>query len=86
VLSGHDDIYGQVFKDLDRLRPGDQVIVSTNQRSYTYVVMNNPLIVEPSQVEFMDQTNDPIITLISCYPYLIDNKRIIVRAYLQSGN
>lgn len=86
VLSGHDDIYGEVFKNLDRLKPGDQVIVFTNQRSYTYIVMSSPLVVDPSQVEFLAQTSDPIVTLISCYPYLVDNKRIIVRAYLQSGN
>jgi len=86
VLSAHDDIYGEIFRNLDRLKPGDQVIVFTNQRSYTYVVMSNPLVVEPSQVEFLSPTTDPIVTLISCYPYLVDNKRIIVRAYLQSGN
>ena len=62
------------------------MIVSTNQRSYTYVVMSSPLVAEPSQVEFLEQSSDPIVTLISCYPYLVDNKRIIVRAYLQSGN
>jgi sortase A len=86
VLSAHDDIYGEIFKNLDRLKPGDQVILFTNQRSYTYVVMSNPQIVEPSQVEFLSSTTEPIITLISCYPYLVDNKRIIVQAYLQSGN
>jgi sortase A len=86
VLSAHDDIYGEIFKNLDRLKPGDQVILFTNQRAYTYVVMSNPQIVEPSQVEFLSPTTEPIVTLISCYPYLVDNKRIIVRAYLQSGN
>lgn len=86
VLSAHDDIYGEIFKNLDRLKPGDQVVLFTNQRSYTYVVMSNPQIVEPSQVEFLASTSEPIVTLISCYPYLVDNKRIIVRAYLQSGN
>jgi len=86
VLSAHDDIYGEIFKNLDRLKPGDQVILFTNQRSYTYVVMSNPLVVEPSQVEFLSATTEPIVTLISCYPYLVDNKRIIVRAYLRSGN
>jgi len=86
VLSAHNDIYGEFFKNLDRLKPGDQVVLFTNQRSYTYVVMSDPLIVEPSQVEFLGATTEPIVTLISCYPYLVDNKRIIVRAYLQSGN
>lgn len=86
VLSAHDDIYGEIFKNIDRLKPGDQVIVFTNLRSYTYVVMSNPQVVEPSQVEFLSPTTDPIVTMISCYPYLVDSKRIVVRAYLQSGN
>jgi sortase A len=86
VLSAHNDIYGEFFRNLDRLKPGDQVILFTNQRSYTYVVMSNPQIVEPSQVEFLAASSEPIVTMISCYPYLVDNKRIIVRAYLQSGN
>ena len=27
VLSGHDDVFGEVFRDLDKLQPGDQVIL-----------------------------------------------------------
>ena len=32
VLSGHNDVFGEVFRDLDRLQPGDLVILFTGQR------------------------------------------------------
>jgi len=31
----------------------------------------------------MYPTSDPTLTLITCYPYLVDNKRIVVIAELQ---
>jgi len=84
VLSAHNDIFGELFRDLDRLNPGDLVIIFTNQRSYTYIVVDTQ-IVEPTAVEVMDQTSQASVTLISCYPYLKDNKRIVVIARLQTG-
>lgn len=85
VLSAHNDIFGEIFRDLDQLKPGDQVIIHTNQRSYTYIISGYK-IVEPTQTEVMEATSQPKITLISCYPYLIDDQRIVVSARLQSGN
>jgi len=83
VLSAHDDIFGEIFRNLDRLKPGDVIILYTNQRQYTYVVTGTQ-IVEPTRVEVMAPTPNSTVTLISCYPYLIDNQRIIVSAVLQS--
>jgi sortase A len=84
VLSAHNDIFGEIFRDLDRLNPGDLVIIYTNQRSYTYIVVDTK-IVEPTAVEVMDPTSQATVTLISCYPYLKDNKRIVVIARLQTS-
>jgi len=83
VLSGHDDVFGEIFRDLINLQPGDQIILYTAQHQYIYVVTDSQ-IVEPTQVEVMAATSDPTVTLISCYPYLIDNKRIVVSAKLQN--
>ena len=85
VLSAHNDIFGEIFRDLDKLQPGDQVILFTSQRSYTYVVTGSE-VVEPTRVEVMAPTDEAIVTLISCYPYRIDNKRIVVTAQLQSSS
>jgi sortase A len=82
VLSGHNDVYGEIFRHLDRLQPGDQVILYTQQRAYTYIV-ERTLIVEPTAVEVMASTGAPTLTLISCYPYLVDTHRIVVFARLQ---
>jgi sortase A len=84
VLSAHNDIFGELFRDLDRLVPGDLVIVYTNQRSYTYIVVDIK-VVQPTAVEVMAPTSQPTTTLISCYPYLKDNLRIVVIARLQVG-
>jgi sortase A len=83
VLSAHNDVYGELFRFLDRLKPGDQVILFTQQRQYTYSV-TRAQIVEPTQVEVMAATRDSTVTLISCYPYLVDNQRIVVFAKLQN--
>jgi sortase A len=82
VLSAHNDVFGEIFRDLDQLQPGDQVILFTAQQQYVYVVTGSA-IVEPTYVEVMAPTADPTVTLISCYPYLVDNKRIVVFAKLQ---
>ena len=83
VLAGHDDVFGEVYRNLDKLQPGDRVILYTMQQQYTYLVIETR-IVEPGQVDVMNPTSDPIVTLISCYPYMVDNKRIVVFAKLQN--
>ena len=83
VLSAHYDIFGEIFRDLDRLQPGDQIIVYTSQQSYTYLITNSKT-VEPIEVSVMDPTTYPTVTLISCYPYLVDNQRIVVTGRLQT--
>lgn len=81
VLSAHNDVYGELFRYLDQLLPGDEVIVFTQQRQYVYVV-DRTVLVEPTAVEVMASTGNPTVTLISCYPYLVDSQRIVVFARL----
>jgi sortase A len=79
VLSAHNDIYSEIFRYLDQLAPGDEIIVHTLTRTYTYVVRESQ-VVSPYAVHVMDPTRDPTVTLISCYPYQVDNQRIVVFA------
>jgi sortase A len=83
ILSAHNDVYGEIFRYLDKLAPGDQIIIYTQQRQYVYVV-DRTAIVEPTAVEVMASTGSPTVTLISCYPYLVDKQRIVVFARLQN--
>ncbi len=82
VLTGHNDIYGEVFRFLVDLKPGDEIVIFTASRSYTYVVTET-LIVEPDFVEVLEPTPNATLTLISCTPYRVDTQRIVVLAELQ---
>jgi sortase A len=82
VLTAHDDVFGEIFRYLDQLKKGDQIVIYTAIRAYTYVVTGSQ-VVEPTRVDVMNPTDNPTLTLISCYPYRVDNKRIIVSAELQ---
>lgn len=85
VLSAHNDIFGEIFRDLDQLELGDEIVLYTNQRSHTYIVTESQ-VVEPTRVEVMAPTTQPTATLISCYPYLVDDQRIVITARLQGGS
>jgi sortase A len=84
VVSAHNDVFGETFRDLDKLKSGDQIVVYTAARAYTYVVASSE-IVDPTRVDVMDATSSPTLTLISCYPYRVDNKRIVITASLQDN-
>ncbi len=83
VLSAHNDIFGELFRDLDRLQPGDEAVVYTASQKFVYRVIRIR-IVEPTDVSVMAPTGRPTLTLVSCYPYMIDNQRIVVTAELAS--
>lgn len=80
-LAAHNDIYGEIFRDLDKLAPGDEILISTERQQYVYVVRETE-IVAPTDTWVMAPTEYPSVTLISCYPYMVDNKRIVVFADL----
>ncbi|MBN1287224.1 MAG: class D sortase [Anaerolineae bacterium] len=81
VLSAHNDIYGEIFRELDVLEPGDEVVVSTMAQDYRYVVRETR-IVGPRDTWVMAPTQSATLTLISCYPYWVDTHRIVVFADL----
>lgn len=79
VFSGHAGLRGAVFKDIGRLAPGDQVIVETSNWRYSYRVRAS-MNVWPTQVEVMDPTPTPVLTLITCTNW--DTQRLVVVADL----
>ena len=81
VLSAHNDVFGEIFRHLEKLAVGDEIIVSTDRHAYTYVVRDID-VVEPTDVQVMAPTDYPSATLISCYPYRINTHRIVVFADL----
>jgi sortase A len=81
VVSAHNDAYGELFRDLSKLAPGDEVLIYTDDGAYRYVV-SIVEIVEPTRVEVMNPTTYPALTMITCYPYLVDTHRVVAVAEL----
>ena len=71
MFSAHNDIFGEIFRDLDRLNPGDLVILYTNQRAYTYIVVDTKIVM-PTAVEVMapplsDRDTDLVLSVPEGY-------------------
>ena len=81
VLAGHRDINSALFRELDRLEPGDEVYVSNSLGEYRYIVQES-LVVSPDYVEVMDPTDDSRVTLITCTPPGLATQRLVVTAIL----
>ncbi|MEP7293256.1 MAG: sortase [Chloroflexota bacterium] len=78
-FAAHDDIYGELFRYLDQLEPGDTFQVQTRTAVYTYSVRETR-IVEPNDVGVLENRQGATATLISCYPYQVNTQRIVVFA------
>ena len=90
AIAGHRTTYGAPFGEMDKLKPGDQIIVTTIQGQFTYEVIpqgegHGHFIVAPHQVEVLDQNfsdNPNRLTLTACHPKRSARQRIIVVAAL----
>jgi len=81
-ISGHNDVYGEIFRRLEEVTMGDEIMVYAGERSYRYFVRATR-IVEPDDVSVMYPTSSPILTLLTCYPYMVDSHRLVVIAELE---
>jgi LPXTG-site transpeptidase (sortase) family protein len=89
VLSGHVDYKGEVFKNLNRVNKGDEVVVKTEKGQYLYVVTDLVIVKEEGVSEeqkranaaYMNPTPDRTLTMITCWPYGVDDHRLIVIAH-----
>jgi len=83
VISGHNDIYGEIFRYLEKVKTGDEVIVYASDQAYRYIVRAPPRIVEPDDVSVMYPTSKATVTLLTCHPYMVDTHRLVVIGELE---
>jgi sortase A len=76
-LAAHNDIFGEIFRYLEKLELGDEFFVYSGGQSYRYLITSKRVI-EPTDVSVMYPTTEPIATLQTCYPYLVDTHRLVV--------
>lgn len=77
VLSGHNDVYGEPFRDLDKLEAGKEVLVYAGSARYKYVIKAKRVVL-PTDLSVLATSQNPIITLITCTPYRVDTHRLIL--------
>ncbi len=76
--------YNSVFYLLDKLQPGDQILVYYQNQKYIYQ-MTNKLIVEPSDISYLSRTSTQnTLTLMTCWPPGTSLKRLILLARLET--
>lgn len=94
IVSGHSSNYlwakgdyNHVFKDLDNLEKGDVITATTFQKNgkviiYRYVV-SEKFVTVPNDARIFENSENPILTLSTCWPIGTNFRRLIVKAELQ---
>jgi sortase A len=83
AIAGHRTTYLHPFGDLDKLKPGDDIIIATLAGTvFDYKVSQNPFNVYPTDVWVVANTPDAQLTLTACTPKGSAAQRIVVKAKL----
>lgn len=64
VITAHRDTF---FRHIYELAKGDQIQVRRSGRTFTYAVTGKKIVM-PEDISVIKPTNDPQLTLITCYP------------------
>jgi len=80
-IAGHRDT---VFRQLRHIKVGDPLELATSDRLYRYRIAKTA-IVGPDDVDVLDPTGQPTLTLVTCYPFEFVGhapRRFVVQAVL----
>ncbi len=88
VMTGHNNINGEVFRNLSDLKGGDEIFVLAGDRPYRYIVAQKLLVKEKGvpieqrlqNAVWIGPTADVRLTLVSCWPYTSNTYRVIIVA------
>ena len=83
AIAGHRTTYGAPFFRVDELAAGDEIIVTTVQGTFRYLVTEIK-IVKPTDFSVLDPSPDATLTLTSCNPRYSSRQRIVVKARLDT--
>ncbi|MFE2262087.1 class E sortase [Streptomyces griseosporeus] len=85
-LAGHRNTHGEPFRYINRLQPGDEVVVETQDTYYVYKMTSTLPVTSPSNVSVLDPVPrgsgftapGRYITLTTCTPEFTSKYRLIV--------
>ena len=81
AIAGHRTTYGAPFRNIDKVRPGDQVAITMPYGRFTYRV-ERTRIVKPTDVWVTQRVSYDRLILSACHPLYSAAKRIVVFARL----
>lgn len=81
VLGAHRTSKPRPFRNINKLRSGDVILISVGKKTFKYVVTGHA-IVKPKSVWITDETRTATLTLFSCHPIGSVTSRYVVRAVL----
>jgi sortase A len=79
AIAGHRDTF---FRGLRNIHKDNEITLTTLKASYLYKV-DSTEVVDPQDADVLDESDDPTLTLITCYPFNFVGsapRRFIVRA------
>lgn len=83
AVAGHRSYaYNQLLNRLDEVQSGDEITIKLLDKKLRYLIYDKK-IVNPDDLSVLDNTEDSIITLITCHPQRSSAYRLIVKARLQ---
>ena len=86
AIAGHRTTYGKPFSNIDRLGPGDKIILKTPVGSCVYRVSQAPFVVLPTDWGVVANTPGQfVLTLTSCHPKGSASHRIVIKAQMVSS-
>ena len=88
VLSAHNNTAGEIFHNLADLEIGHTIQLQSGGLRYTYAVEEKYIVKEEDESwdvqqennDFIEQTTDERLTLLSCWPYDSNSHRVVVVA------
>ena len=85
VVGGHRTSKHKVFRNVDQLDPGDQIVFTNPDGSVHTYAVSSVEIVQPTDVWIINPTETATATLFACHPPGSTAQRIVVFADLVSG-
>lgn len=90
ILYAHNNVLGQVFKDLDQLEKGNLIVVRSLDGSVWEYVVEDVVVFDESAADiglrrdrfatWFSQTESAQLTLMTCWPFTGNSHRVAVRA------
>ena len=81
AIAGHRTTYGHPFYNLDSVKKGDPIVITTLQGIFVYDALDSR-VVSPNDISVLNNSFANLLTLTTCNPRFSASTRLIVRAKL----